>query len=291
MASVPATTEAPVAEYAPAPLVGLPISTEGQWTPVAEVGGAPVLWKSTFHPLTAAPDVTASAMVIDQSRLHAALYNGSTLPGGGPWKNGNRVGGDALPALVAAFNGGFLFKHILGGYMTEGHTAKPLVKGQATLAVRNDGQLALGVYGRDMVNDGSWVSMRQNMPPIVLDGQVSLSRYPGTYWGDDFHHVLSTFRSAICARDDGKLMYVVMGNVEIKPLAKELVALGCQTAMELDINGHWPQFAWYQGAGTSSRSGVLLDRRMNKPNRYLNGSDTDFIALCDPTTLPDGAVA
>jgi hypothetical protein len=276
--------------YTPAHIGGLPRSSEGAWTPQFSLGGSPVIWTASFHPLTAAPNVKVAAAVIAQSRLTAALYNGFQLPGGGPWKNGDHVVPPARPSLVLAFNGGFLFKHITGGYYTEGRMVKPLRNGQATLGVRNDGRLVLGIYGKDMTNDGTWLSLRQNLPPIVENGQVSLSKYPGTYWGNNFHSVDLDYRSAICNRADGKLMYVAMGMVRIGTLADEMAALGCTTAMELDINGHWPQFAWYTGIGTATRNGVLLDTRMWKPFRYLTSSEKDFIAMFDPATLPKNAV-
>ncbi|MEI8237818.1 MAG: phosphodiester glycosidase family protein [Actinomycetota bacterium] len=284
------TTIADTSGYAPAPLTGLPRASESGWTPQVHVGGATVVWSATFHPLASAPDVKVVAAVIDQNRLTGALYNGFQLPGGGPWKNGDHVDTAARPALVLAFNGGFLFKHITGGYYTEGRTVKPLQNGQATLGVRKDGRLVLGIYGKDMTNDGNWLSIRQNLPPIVENGQRSLAKYPGTYWGNNFHSVDLDYRSAVCNRADGKLMYVVMGMVRIGTLADEMAALGCSTAMELDINGHWPQFAWYTGFGTTNRQGVLLDSRMWKPFRYVTTSEKDFIALFDPATLPKGAV-
>jgi hypothetical protein len=281
----------PGASGSPAPFGAVAAPGTGQWKATSSLGGVPVMWTASFTIPGTSPAVTVSAAEFDQTRLHAALFNGNQLPGGGPWTNGDHVSTAALPSLVAAFNGGFLFQHIRGGYFSEGTTAKTLTAGQATLGVRSDGRLVLGVYGRDITNDGSYVSLRQNLPPIVDRGKPSSGQYPGTYWGNDFHNVWDTYRSAVCNRSDGRLMYVVIGNVNVAPFASDLAAMGCVTAMELDINGHWPQFAWYRGFGTANRNGVLLDPRMTKPNRYLNGSEKDFIALFDPATLPPGAVS
>ena len=253
------------------------------------VGGVPVLWTTSFHPLAAVPTVKVSAAVIDQDRLTAALYNGTKLPGGGPYTNGDHVGKDAQPALVLAFNGGFLFKHYTGGYFTEGKMLKQLTDGQATLCVRKDGHLVLGLYGKDIKNDGSWLSLRQNLPPVVDGGKNSLGQYPGTYWGNDFNNVDLNLRSAVCNRADGKLMYIVMGMVRINTLSDELARLGCTLAMELDINGHWPQFTWWQ-PGSGGRHGAQLDPKMWKPERYVTTSEKDFIAMFDPAALPAGAV-
>ena len=198
-ASSPGVTSQPFSGVAPSPLPGA-----GDWQVLSSVSGAPVIWGATNQPLVDHPDVTASYAVFDPKRLHAALFNGTELPGGGPWNNGAQVMGAATPSLVAAFNGGFLFKHIKGGYFTESRVVKPLLDGDATLAVGTNGQLAIGVYGRDLTNDGSWVSLRQNLPPVVDRGKEAVSNAHeaggAIYWGDNFGHVLLDFRSALCRR-------------------------------------------------------------------------------------------
>lgn len=222
--------------------------------------------------------------------MRAALFNGPLIPGGGPWHNGNHVPPAALPALVAAFNGGFEFRDITGGYMTEGRIVRPLEVDQATIGIGNDGSIHLGVFGQDILDDGSWQSLRQNLPPIVLDGRNALDRFPATNWGTNFHGVTITNRSALCTRSDGRLMYVYVGTVDIVGLTDALVAMGCRTAMQLDINGTWPQFATYTGLGSADRAGVLIDARMTNPDRYIRLSKKDFIAFFDPATLVAGTV-
>ena len=261
------------------------------WKVIARIGDTPVVWSSRTHPLHQYPSVVASLAIIDATKLTAALFNGPLIPGAGPWNNGDAVMPAARPSLVVAFNGGFEFKHMAGGYYTEGREVKPLKDLQATLGVRNDGRLVLGVYGRDMTNDGSWRSLRQNLPPVMVDGKITVGQFPGTYWGDNLHHVLVSDRSAVCTMADGRLMYALVGPVDINQLAAALVKLGCRTAIELDMNGSWPHFETYSGFGTAQRGGVLLDGRMKHPGLYLKSSTKDFIALFDPATLPAGTVA
>jgi len=257
----------------------------------ASVGGVPVVWTTKVHPLAKKPSVVATAAVIDQERLRAVLFNGPVIPGGRGWARGNHVPASMVPVLVATFNGGFELKHMKGGYFTEGRTVKRLRNGDATLAIDRGGRIVIGVYGKDLTNDGTWVSLRQNLPPVVLNGESAIDQAPGTYWGDDFGNVSDNFRSALCVLGDGRLMYVAMGLVDIRPLANGLVAMGCRTAMALDQNGTWPHFATYSDPGAAKRSGLLLDRRMSQPNRAITRSKKDFIALFDPANLPDTAIA
>jgi len=291
----PTTTAAPTTTLPPAPEPLAPAITpaldgEGEWRPLASLGSRTVVWGTSIRPLADYGSVVATAAVIEQTALHAALFNGTVIPGKSGWNNGNHIMKDALPSLVAAFNGGFRLEHFKGGYITEGRVIRKMRDNEATMAIDKNGVLHVGVWGKDLQDDGSWVSLRQNLPPVVMDGVESVSKFPGTYWGDDFHQVTFTYRSAICARADGRLMYVAIGNVDIDLLAKALIAMGCHTAMELDINGNWPQFDTFKGFGTIERKPQFLDKRMGNGGRYLRKSEKDFIALFDPATLPAGVV-
>ena len=296
--SLPPTIETPRAAFAPqavAPVVAPALPGEGQWRILASTGAGPVLWATSVRPLAAQPDVIASYALFDPAQLHAALFNGTDLPGGGPWNNGPRVMRAALPAMIAAFNGGFKFKHIKGGYFTESQSVKPLIDGDATLAIGMDGRIVLGVYGRDLTNDGSWASLRQNLPPVIDGGveAVSTATEQGSsaiYWGDDFGHVTLDRRSAICRRADGLMMYVVTERVTIQGLARVLLAAGCDFAMELDINGSWPQFVSFTPGQTGVPTPTPLAPAMTHLDRVISGSTKDFIVLFDPALLPSDIV-
>ena len=252
----------------------------------------PVIWSTQVHPFAEHPEIMASAAVVDQRSLTASLYNGPIIPGLAGWTNGRRVQPAATPWLVAAFNGGFKLEHNkLGGYVTEGRVVEPMKVGQATLAISTDGEITLGVFGFDIVDDGHWKSMFQNLYPVVQDGKVSIDSYH-VWWGANDGDVRDVARSAVCTRADGRLMYVYVTPVDIRPLADAMVAFGCRFGMELDINGLWPQFDTYTNFATQlPRHGVPLDPRMRVPNRYLVWSEKSFIAFFDPTRLPAGVVS
>jgi hypothetical protein len=266
-------------------------ASDGKWAARMSIHGRSVVWVTNYHPFSTQPRVYAVGAVIEQTRLRAGLFNGPTIPGGAGWHNGTRVMSAAVPSLVAAFNGGFEFQHLDGGYFTEGRTMKQLVNGQATLAINRGGLLKLGVYGVDIKNDGSWRSIRQNLVPLVRYGVSTASNKPESYWGNDYGRVWVTSRSALCTRTDGRLMYVYMPAANVRTFASAMVAMGCRLGMELDINGPMPQFAVYKGFGTSYRTGVTIDGKMTNPARYLTQSKKDFFALFDPALLPLGTVA
>jgi hypothetical protein len=174
--------------------------------------------------------------------------------------------------------------------MAEGKIVRPLKKGLATLAISPDGQVSIGVYGRDITNDGTWRAMRQNLPPVVLKGKNVVRDAGSVNWGEDFHDKVFTLRSGACMREDGKLMHVTVGDADIHLLADTLVYVGCETAMQLDITGQFPQFVTYTSPGKDDRDGKVLDKRMSNANRTLKGWMREFFAFFNPERLPDGIV-
>jgi hypothetical protein len=131
------------------------------------------------------------------------------------------------------------------------------------LAIDTQGRLVLGAYGRDLVDEGR--------------SQVAGTR--ATSWGVDDGGVTYVFRAALCTDDIGHLRFVSAGDVDAAMLADILVAGGCRTAVQLDINGTWPQFTLFDGLGTTTRTPTAVDLRMGNPYRYLNGSKKDFVAM------------
>ena len=263
---------------------------EGEWQAVMRVRTKPIIYATSIRPLWCFGSVVATMATFDPTRVRTAMFNGTEMPGGKGWKNGSKIRGTALRPLIASFNGGFRFEHEPGGYVTEGKTVRKMRKGYATLAISKDGVSTIGIWGDTITDDGSWASLRQNLPPLVHNGKSVYANYPKVDWGNDFGNKVYNFRSAVCLRTDGLMMFVAVGKVNIGMLADTLVVLGCKTGMELDINGQWPYFAVYSDFGKATRWGKIIDNRMGDPNRHLNGSTKDFFALFDPETLPAGAV-
>ena len=263
---------------------------EGEWQAVMRVRTKPIVYATSIRPLWCFGSVVATMATFDPTRVRTAMFNGTEMPGGKGWKNGSKIRGTALRPLIASFNGGFRFEHEPGGYVTEGKTVRKLRKGYATLAISKDGISTVGIWGDTITDDGTWASLRQNLPPLVHNGKSVYANYPKVDWGNDFGNKVYNFRSALCLRTDGLMMFVAVGKVNIGMLADTLVVLGCKTGMELDINGEWPYFAVYSDFGKATRWGKIIDNRMGDPNRHLNGSTKDFFALFDPETLPAGAV-
>ena len=288
--TVPPTTTIPAWQVAPAnvaPLVQPPLDGEGVWRPLVSAGGHDVMWATALRPLPDAPAVVGSFAIIDQTTLTAAMFNGSDIPGGKDWQLGNRVPKELQPMFLGAFNGGFRFEHIKGGYKNEGRSVKGLKDGEGTVAVSKTGKITIGEFGRDLTDDGTWVSFRQNLPLLVDAGKSMVDVRSDTWWGADYGNVLFVLRSSICQLADGRLMYGAVGKVDAKTLAQSLVNMGCQRAMQMDINGTWPTFHTFPIEADGQQHGNALDKRMGgSRDRYLNGSTREFFGFFETAALP-----
>lgn len=280
------TTTTVVPQYAPAPITAVlspALKGEGVWSVVARSNGQPAVWTTGLRPSKRYGSVRASFAVIDQTYLRAALFNGSELPGG-KWQRGNKVPASLTPVIRFAFNGGFRREHAQGGYLTEGKTAWPLKVGAASLALDADGQLHVGVWGRDFTSAGwggrPWASVRQNLTLLLDDGKLFDAKKVWV-WGASGKGELYILRSAVCERTDGKLLYAIVGDVDALGLAEALQLAGCRTAMQLDVNASYPRAYSFKG-GVPKR----LDRRMaGKDDLYLTKSYREFFALFDTGAL------
>jgi hypothetical protein len=290
--TIPArTTAAPWAPAALAPVVTPALPGEGTWDVIGVADGTPAIWATSLRPLADYPSVVASLALIDQTHLRSGLFNGNEVPGGQDWRRGDRVPAVLHPALLAAFNGGFRLDNIKGGYATEGRVVKPLVAGEATLAVSRDGTLVIGELGRDLTDDGTWLSLRQNLPLMVDGGESQVGNRAGVWWGADYHNKIYVTRSAVCTLADGHFVFTSVGPVDAPMLGRALVGMGCVRAMELDINGTWPTFITFSADQAGHLRGAFLDRRMGgSPNRYLSGSSREFFALFDASRVAPASV-
>jgi hypothetical protein len=290
------TTTLPPAPAPPAPLTPViepALDGEGQWTVVATAAGEPAMWATGYRPIADVGGIVATMVVLDQTHLRTALFNGSEMPGGGGWTRSNRVPAVLQPALIAAMNGGFRFDHMKGGYVTEGRVMKPLREGDATLAIDAQGVLSMGQLGRDIVDDGSWVSLRQNLELIVDDGRsrVDEAVANGVWWGADHGNAVYVKRSAVCTIADGRIAYVMAAMVDAHQLAATLIAMGCVMAMQMDINVDWPTFMTYTHTADGAAEPHWVDERMSgNPRRYLDGSSKEFFAFFDPTKVTPDAL-
>ena len=230
---------------------------------------------------------TADGSLITMATFHGpvqyVLHNGSQDPGrlAGPVSAGPAITGPSRRHLLAAFNGGFKMTSLAGGYMQEGHVAKSIRDGLASLVIDRSGQARIGVWGRDVPASGEAVySVRQNLWPLVAGGRPTAESALWWRWGGTIGHAEYVARSALGQNAAGELMYAASMSTTPADLAAALARAGARVAMELDINPEWVQM------DAASRPGGPLKARVPGQHRpadqYLVGWTRDFIAVLAP---------
>ncbi|MEI8126999.1 MAG: hypothetical protein WCG86_04175 [Actinomycetota bacterium] len=176
-------------------------------------------------------------------------HTGSTDPRGaaarlaadsGPridWSHEGAVG------VIGAFNGGFKQSDLQGGTKADGILLQGLVVGDATIGINTQGQVGIGVWGRDFPSASfSAISYRQNLTLLVDHGAipVRVSQSP-SLWGKVITNYFATPRSALGVDALGNVVYLAsMNGVLPLTVARALVAVGVVSGLQLDINPYWP---------------------------------------------------
>ena len=119
------------------------------------------------------PGGTAAAGLawMDTTPARGAAVLGFHEPGGGPYTLTAPVQPAQAASLVAAFNGGFLMRTPRAATTREGRAVYPLVDGAASLVIYSDGSVTVGAWGSDVSMTPDVVAVRQNLVPLVEDGQ------------------------------------------------------------------------------------------------------------------------
>jgi hypothetical protein len=211
------------------------------------------------------------------------LHDGSEDPGlaAGRVRAGPAVRGAERGRLLAVFNGGFKLSAGAGGYEQEGHLAAALRRGLASLVIDRSGRARIGIWGHGVPAPGEAVySVRQNLPPLVLDGQPAASAADWSRWGATLGGGKDVARSALGQDAAGHLVYAASMSASPADLAAVMAYEGVRIAMELDINPEWVQLDVAGRPGGPLRAAI---RGQSRPaNQFLLGWARDFIAVLAP---------
>ena len=214
------------------------------------------------------------------------LHDGSGDPGPvAGLRAGPAVTGAERTQLLAAFNGGFKLAAGVGGYMQEGRVLSPLRRGLASLVIDRSGRARIGVWGSGVPVPGEAVySVRQNLPPLVLDGRPTAAAADRGLWGATLGGGAYVARSAVGQDAAGHLIYAASMSAVPADLAFALASHGARIAMELDINPEWVQLDIARRPGGPLTAAIPGQAR--PADQYLEGWARDFF-----TVLAGSAVA
>jgi hypothetical protein len=246
---------------------------------------APVLPGRVSVSQVRAPDGSKVTIATFSGSVTYVLHNGSADPGkllAGEVAAGPKVTGASRGRLLAAFNGGFMMKSLAGGYEQEGHVARPLRAGLASLVIDKSGSARIGVWGSGVPAPGEDVySVRQNLWLLVSGGEPTGQSARWWRWGGTIGHQEYGARSALGENAAGDLMYAASMSATPGDLAQALAGAGAVAAMELDINPEWVQLDVASRPGGPLKAPIPSQHR--PATQYLTGWTRDFIAVLAPS--------
>ncbi len=291
-AAVPATPSDPLANTGspglPAPLPLHPpsgiaaLTGEGQWETVVTVHGQPAVRVAHVRPDREHTSFLVGVMWIDPSLVRGQLHPGFLDPGG-TWQAGTSLTSTEQRTVVAVFNGGFRLNGAShGGYYSQGRTVRPLVDGAASLVLRVDGTATVGAWNREVRMDPDVASVRQNLVPLVDDGQVNPTCQSGgtAQWGSTVGQVAFIHRSGFGITASGAEVYVGGPALSVCSLGEILHTSGVVRGMELDINPNWVSGAYFHSASQGPPQAVrLFPGEKVAPEHYFSPSSRDWYAF------------
>ncbi len=270
-------------DAAPAPLapqLATPLPGEGVWHPLLTVNGK-VAARAAFL----RPDHTHTAYLVglvwmDPHLLRFALHPGYTEPGPIPGVS-TQIPSSELGSVLATFNAGFRMQDANGGYWQNGHVARRLRSGAASMVFTKAGGLDVRAWPGGAPGRGV-SAVRQNLQLLIDDGRLSpLVANPSTQvWGKTVGNAAYVWRSGVGVRADGSVVVAVGPAMSVRTLANVLLDAGAVRAMELDINKDWTNYLTY--GHPSARKAVphkLIATMVPNPYRYLQPSSRDFVAV------------
>lgn len=260
---------------------GKPLPREGQWQIVVAVQDRPAVLVASVR-----PDAKHTSFVVGVMRMDPELVRGELHPGtqdpGGRWHASTSLTGATRTGIAAVFNGGFKLSDPSNpGYHSEGRTVAPLVDGAASLVLHRDGTADVGAWNRDVRMTPDVASVRQNLQPLVDNGEVNPTCATGgqKQWGSTIGQQAYIHRSGFGVTATGAMIYVGGPALSVCSLGRILQDAGVVRGMELDINPTWVSGAYFHTLPNGKPKGFKLfpDERVD-PKHYFSPSSRDWFA-------------
>jgi len=204
--------------------------------------------------------------------------------------------------VVGTFNGAFKTEHGKYGMMVARRVLLPPVPGAATVAITTSREVAFGSWPHSSAIPDDILSFRQNLDPLVEDGEVNPTGR--VIWGWQLQGTaVQTERTALCVTAKGHVYYVWAEQADAKSLGEAMRQAGCSYALHLDMNPGHCGFM-YTRVNDLKKKDFAVKRAVDKmsvpPERYVRWSPKDFfyVLLRDPKPedasdthfAPDGGI-
>lgn len=281
------------------PMLTPALAGEGVWVPQsaspAPYTSLPLVATTFIRPDPSRPSAIVRLAQYDTRFVRLHMVAGTTQPGGPRGISGPGVipaGDQKGNALLAAFNGGFMYADGQYGMYVNGTTYVPAQQGDATVAVTKDGHIFIGTWGIDQrlnSRNKDLIAWRQNVFLLIDHGIINPLAQNGSLWGLT---VLNrpwgyTARSGLGITARGTFLYAEGNYLSPQSLAQALAAAGAVMAMQTDMNPFWVRAFFYNRDHHGNMQITKLDSAMyGTGTEYLNSTFRDFFYLTRFTFVP-----
>ena len=229
---------------------------DGEWVKVADPRRpeAPaLLYKTLLHPdiNRSWADLFVVAASLDSTVLHAQAGKGEPKadPGTPAIERTGRVPPEDVPALLAAFNGGFMAEHGHYGMRVNGvNLLKPRPKSCTVVGYTND-SVEIATWDNVSSSDARMRWFRQTPACMYENNTMHIGlRQPETrLWGATLDGETVIRRSAIGLDASRRVLYVgISNNTTARALAEGMHHAGAVDVAQLDVNWSYPKFLLYK---------------------------------------------
>jgi len=274
---------------------------EGQWLPVTEsflrpsrgiIGPdtdkpPPYFYKTFIRPDPKRPYAKVWFIAMDMRQVTLGMQAGfeDPEPLTGPAGEGHLPEDPTVTSrVVGTFNGAFKTQHGKYGMMVNRRVLLPPVPGAATIAITAADEVAFGNWPASLTIPDELTAFRQNLDPLVQDGQVNPTGRQVWGWQLQGTSVM-TERTALCTTDAGHAIYAWAEEADASVLGDALRRVGCSYGVHLDMN---PGHCGFMYTRVNGKRDFQVKRAVDKmsvnPERYVRWSPKDFfyVLLRDP---------
>jgi hypothetical protein len=187
---------------------------------------------------------------------------------------------DHFETLVAGFNGGFKTEHGKFGMKLDGVTLVKARKDVCTVAMYDDGALAIRTFSQVADSEPRMTWWRQTPSCMVELGEMhpGLQLETNTHWGATLDRETVIRRSAIGLSQDGQVLYVGIGDATTaRAIAQAMSHAGAYNVAQLDINYSYPKFLTFEPREAGSTE--LVGKPLCKGFEY---SEDDYVRKRSP---------
>lgn len=152
--------------------------------------------------------------------------------------------------------------------------------------------MKVGSYGRDVTLGPDVVAVRQNLEPLIDNGQSQASPDDSSSrWGIADKGAAYAKRSAVGQLADGSIVFGYGSEITASQLADAMVAVGVQQAVALDMNISWPTGYYYTREGGEVVGHRIQPDIVREPDTYLDSFKKDFFVADSRVPLSSAAAS